>query len=307
MKKISTGKTKAKTSTRQRKANIAGYCFIGLYIIGFLWLRLYPFARSLYLSFTDYSVFYEPKWIGLDNYIEMFFKDEDFWPSMWVTFKFSIIGVPVKLAASLLIAVIMSYKSKATNFYRTLYYIPSLLGSGVACALTWKQLWVKDGAINKMLALIGIEGPSWLVDTRYALYVIILLGVWQFGSQMIVYLAAIKGVPATYHEAAIMDGAGPVRRFFKITFPMITYATFFNLINGIIGSLQAFNSAFLVTNGGPLKSTNLYALYQYRQAFSYGHMGYACAMAWFLMLVIAVLTVFVFKRSSAWVYYQDEM
>jgi len=307
MKKASTKKVKTKMTTRQRKATIAGYCFILPYIIGFIWLKLYPFGRSLYLSLHDYNIFYDPEWIGLGNYIEMFFEDDDFWPSMWITIKFSIIGVPLKLAFSLLVAVIMSYKSKMTNFYRVLYYIPSLLGSGVACALTWKQLWVRDGAINKMLALIGIEGPSWLVDTRYALFVIILLGLWQFGSQMLVYLAAIKGVPATYHEAAIMDGAGPVKRFLKITFPMITYATFFNLINGIIGSLQAFNSAFLVTKGGPLGSTRLYALYQYTQAFTYGNMGYACAMAWFLFVVIGVLTLFVFKRSSAWVYYQDEM
>lgn len=293
--------------TRKKRNNIAGYIFIAPFLIGLFAFTLYPFVMSLYLSFTDYDILTKPEWVGFDNYIKMFTSDDKVWTSFKVTLKFAIIQVPTKLIAALLVAVVLSWASKFTKFYRVLFYIPSLIGGGVAMAMTWKQLWGPRGVVNTLLAKVGIEGPNWLYDQNTALYLLILLGVWQFGSQMLIFLAAIKGVPANLHEAAIMDGAGSVKRFFKITFPMITSSTFFNLVNGIIGALQAFNSAYLITAGGPLDSTLYYGLYQYQQAFEYRHMGYASAMAWFLMTVIITLTAFVFKRSSTWVYYQDEM
>jgi len=286
--------------------NIAGYSFVSLYIIGLFTFTIYPFIMSLYYSFTDYDILTGANWIGLKNYAEMFFEDKRFWVSFKVTLKFSLIGVPLKLFVSLLVAVVLSKKTKLTNFYRCAFYIPSLLGGGVAVAITWKQIWEKDGVINHFLNMIGLEGHNWLTDPNTALYVLILLGVWQFGSSMLIFLAAIKDVPESLKEAAMLDGARSTQVFFKVTLPMITPSLFFNLINGIIGSLQAFNSAYLISNGAPLNTTLYYGLYQYRQGFEWHHMGYASAMAWFLMLVIVAMTAITFKSSSAWVYYQSE-
>lgn len=286
--------------------NIAGYGFIGLYVIGLLVFTAYPFITSFYYSLTDYNTLYDAKFIGFQNYIKMFTQDKRFWVSFEVTAKFTLIGVPLKLIFSLLVALILSKKTKLTNFYRSAFYVPSLLGGGVAVAITWKQIWEVDGVINHLLGLFGIPPHNWLTDPNTALYILILLGMWAFGSQMLVFLAAINEVPASLHEAAILDGAGPVQRFFKVTLPMITPSLFFNLINGIIGSFQAFNSAYLITGGQPLNTTLFYGLYQYRQGFEYYNMGYAAAMAWFLLLVIVALTGITFKSSSAWVYYQGD-
>ncbi len=286
--------------------NVSGYLFIGLYVIGLLVFTAYPFVMSLYYSFTDYNTLYDANFIGFGNYIKMFTADKRFWVSFGVTVKFTLIGVPLKLAFSLLIALILSKKTKLTNFYRAAFYVPSLLGGGVAIAITWKQLWATDGVINHFLEMFGIPGNDWLTDPNTALYVLILLGVWAFGSQMLIFLAAIKDVPTSLYEAATLDGSNGVQKFFKITLPMITPSLFFNLINGIIGSLQAFNSAYLISEGKPLNTTLYYGLYQYRQAFDYHNMGYAAAMAWFLMIVIVALTAVTFKSSSAWVYYQSD-
>lgn len=294
-------------SLRPKTRNtIAGYGFIGLYIIGLLVFTAYPFITSFYYSLTDYNTLYDAKFIGFQNYIKMFTQDKRFWVSFKVTAKFTLIGVPLKLIFSLLVALILSKKTKLTNFYRSAFYIPSLLGGGVAVAITWKQIWETDGVINHITGLFGIPPHNWLTDPDTALYILILLGMWAFGSQMLVFLAAINEVPQSLHEAATLDGANSVQRFFKVTLPMITPSLFFNLINGIIGSLQAFNSAYLITGGQPLNTTLFYGLYQYRQGFEYHNMGYAAAMAWFLLLVILALTAITFKSSSAWVYYQGD-
>ena len=299
--------TKGYASLRPKtRDTIAGYGFLSLYIIGLLVFTAYPFITSFYYSLTDYNTLYDANFIGFQNYIKMFTEDKRFWVSFWVTAKFSLIGVPLKLVFSLLVAVILSKKTKLTNFYRSVFYVPSLLGGGVAVAITWKQLWEVDGVFNHLIGLLGIPPHDWLTDPNTALSILILLGMWAFGSQMLVFLAAINEVPVELHEAAILDGANSVQRFFKITLPMITPSLFFNLINGIIGSLQAFNSAYLITGGQPLNSTLFYGLYQYRQGFTYHNMGYAAAMAWFLLLVIVALTAITFKSSSTWVYYQGE-
>lgn len=297
---------KKKNTGFKKLDNFYGYLFISPWLVGFFLLTLIPFAYSLYLAFTDYRIIAAPEWVGFANFKKMFTADRDFWLSFKITFKFALIQIPSKLIVSLLVAVILSKVTKVTNGYRVAFYIPSLMGGTVAVAMTWKQLWGPKGAINQMLNVFGIQGKNWLHDTNTALYILIILGLWQFGSQMLIFLAAIKNVPASLHEAAIIDGANGTRRFFSITLPMITPSLFFNLVNGIIGALQVFNSAFLVTEGGPLKSTLFYALYQYRQAFEYMNMGYASAMAWFLMMVIVVLTALVFKSQSAWVYYEDD-
>lgn len=291
---------------RKRRDMLAGYLFLSPYLIGFFVFTLIPFIYSFYLSFTEYDILSPAKWIGFQNFIKMFTIDEKFKISFGITVKFALTEIPLKLSFSLLVAIILSKTTRLTNFYRAAFYVPSLLGGGVAVAITWRHLWKPNGVVNQFLGLLGIEPVAWLLNPNTAIYVLVIWGVWQFGSQMLIFLAAIKDIPQSLHEAAIVDGAGPITRFFKITLPLLTPSIFFNLINGIIGSLQVFNSAYLITSGGPMNSTLFYGLYQYRQAFQFGNMGYASAMAWFLMLVIVILTAVVFKSSSAWVFYQDD-
>ena len=295
-----------KGSVQSRHNNLVGYLFILPFLIGLFVYTVYPFVYSLYLSFTDYDVVSKSNWIGVQNYIQMFTADEKFWISFKVTCKLAVIQVPLKLIFSLLVAVLLARTTKMTGIYRAAFYLPSLLGGSVAVAMTWKQLWGNDGVFNKILSSVGLPTVNWLSNTKTALYVLLLLGVWQFGSQMLIFLAGIKDIPKSLHEAAIVDGAGPVKRFFKITLPMLTPCIFFNLVNGIIGSMQSFNSAFLISGGAPLNSTLYYGLYQYQQAVTYKHMGYASAMAWFLMIVIVLMTALVFRSSAGWVYYQDD-
>ncbi len=299
--------TRGRTLSPRAKTNLSGYMFLTPWLIGFFVFTLYPFIYSLYLSFTSYNVLTPPKWIGIKNYVEMLTEDPDFWHSFKVTCKFALIQVPVKLFFQLFVAVLLSKAKKFMRLIRTCFYVPTLVGGGVAVALTWGRIWGNNGAINQILESIGLPTVKWLADPRVALYILILLGVWQFGSGMLIFLAAIRDVPKNLLEAAEIDGASKTRSFWKITFPMITGSVFFNLVNGIIGSMQAFSSAFLITGGGPLKSTLYFGLYQYNIAFKSMEMGYASAMAWFLLLVIVALTAVVFKSNGAWVYYQDEM
>ena len=288
------------------KESVAGYVFITPFIIGLVVFTAIPFFTSLYLAFTEYNILTPAKWIGLANFKKMFFEDKLFWKSFWVTFKFALIQVPVKLLVSLGVALILSRNSRAIPVYRAAFYIPSLMGGSVAVALTWKQMFAYKGAINAILGALGMEPVKWLSDPKTALGVLIGLGVWQFGSSMLIFLAALKNVPQSYHEAAIVDGAGPVRRFFKIVLPMITPIFFFNLVNQTIGAFQAFNSSYLISQGKPLNPTLYYGLHLYNRAFTYYEMGYGSAMAWFMLLVIAVFTALIFRSSSAWVYYESE-
>lgn len=288
------------------KESVAGYVFITPFIIGLVVFTAIPFFTSLYRAFTEYNILTPAKWIGLANFKKMFFADKLFWKSFWVTFKFALIQVPVKLLVSLGVALILSRNSRAIPVYRAAFYIPSLMGGSVAVALTWKQMFAYKGAINAILGALGMEPVKWLSDPKTALGVLIGLGVWQFGSSMLIFLAALKNVPQSYHEAAIVDGAGPVRRFFKIVLPMITPIFFFNLVNQTIGAFQAFNSSYLISQGKPLNTTLYYGLHLYNRAFTYYEMGYGSAMAWFMLLVIAVFTALIFRSSSAWVYYESE-
>ena len=289
------------------KDAVAGYIFIAPFLIGFFALTLIPFLTSLYLAFTEYNILSPPTWIGLDNFKRMFFEDKLFWKSFGVTFKFALIQVPIKLAFSLLVALILTRTTKAIGFYRSAFYIPSLMGGSVAVALLWKQLFAYEGVINRLLEFLGLPNQTkWLANPNTALGVLISLGVWQFGSSMLIFLASIKNIPKSYHEAAVVDGAGPIKRFFKITLPMITPVLFFNLINQLIGSFQAFNSSYLITQGKPLNTTLYYGVHLYNRAFTYYEMGYGSAMAWFMLLIIAIFTALVFRSSSAWVYYESE-
>ncbi len=304
---------KKKISFRQKffsvldRDNVAGYVFTLPFIIGVIVFTAIPFFTSLYLSFTEYNVLAPAKWIGIQNYKEMFFEDKLFWTSFKVTFKFAFIQVPIKLTVSLLVALVLARATRLTSFYRAAFYIPSLMGGSVAIALLWKQLFSRNGVINQILGIFGLPNDtSWLGNPKTALGTLISLGVWQFGSSMLIFLASIKNIPASYHEAAIVDGAGPVRRFFSITLPMLTPIIFFNLINQVIGAFQAFNSSYLITQGKPLNSTLYYGVHLYNKAFDQFRMGYGCAMAWFMLLIIAFFTALIFRSSSAWVYYESE-
>ena len=289
------------------RESVAGYVFILPFIVGFCVFTVIPFFNSLYLAFTEYNILTPPRWVGLANFRRMFTGDRLFWQSFRVTFQFALVQVPVKLLVSLLVALALARKSRAIPLFRAAFYMPSLMGGSVAVALLWKQMFAYNGVINSLLGALGLPaGTKWLADPNTALGVLIGLGVWQFGSSMLIFLAAIKNIPESYHEAAIADGAGPIRRFFKITLPMLTPILFFNLINQTIGSFQAFNSSYLITQGKPLNTTLYYGVHLYNRAFSFYEMGYGSAMAWFMLLIIAALTALIFRSSSGWVYYESE-
>ena len=296
-----------KLSSWLDRDNVAGYVFILPFIIGLIVFTAIPFFTSLYLSFTNYNILSAPKWVGLDNFKKMFFEDDLFWTSFKVTFKFALIQVPIKLTVALLVALVLSRSTRLTSFSRAAFYIPSLMGGSVAIALLWKQLFSPRGVLNQVLGFFGLpDRTAWLGNPKTALGTLIALGVWQFGSSMLIFLAAIKNIPQSYHEAAIVDGAGPVRRFFSITLPMLTPIIFFNLINQVIGAFQAFNSSYLITGGKPLNTTLYYGVHLYNKAFNQFEMGYGSAMAWFMLLIIAFFTALIFRSSSAWVYYESE-
>lgn len=290
---------------KKRLKDYRGLFFIMPWLIGFLFLQLYPFLASLYYSFTQYSVLGQPKFIGLDNYIRLFTIDPDFKKSIMVTMKYALISVPSKLFFALIVALILNMRLKGINGFRTVYYIPSILGGSVAVSALWRLMFMSNGILNKLLELIGLPSVNWLGQAGTAMFTICLLQVWQFGSSMVLFLAALKQIPVDLHEAASIDGAGKVKRFFYITLPIITPIVFFNLIMQTINALQNFTSAFVITNGGPLKSTYLIGMKLYTEGFSNFKMGYASAISWILFAIILIFTLFIFKSSDAWVYYED--
>ncbi|MDR2656879.1 MAG: sugar ABC transporter permease [Oscillospiraceae bacterium] len=277
------------------------------WLIGFLAFKLYPFGSSLYYSFTDYILRkgQAVTQYGLFNYVS-FFKNPDMVKAFFVTFKYSFMTVPLKLAFALFIAYILSFKIRGVGFFRTAYYIPSILGGSVAIAVLWSALFQKSGIINGLLKAIGVAGPSWLGDERLALFTVCLLRVWQFGSAMVIFLAALKGIPLELYESAAMDGAGKWRQFFGVTVPLITPSIFYNLVTQIVQAFQEFNGPFISTKGGPNQSTTLISLLIYGQAFQRFNMGMASAMAWILFIVVAALSAVAFASQNRWVYYEDE-
>lgn len=287
--------------------NRTAYTFLLPWFIGFFCLTAGPMLGSLYLSLTKYDLFTSPKWVGLDNYIRIFTDDETFSSSLWLTFKYVLLSVPLKLTFALLVAMALNRGMRAIGIYRTVYYIPSLLGGSVAIAIVWRQIFDGNGAVNGLLSWLGIEGPSWIAHPDYIIYTIITLSIWQFGSAMVIFLAGLKQVPADLYEASSIDGAGKLRQFFKITLPLLSPVIFFNLVMGIINSFQAFTPAFVIGDGrgGPLDATMFYTLYLYLKGFSFFEMGYAAALAWVMLVVIGVFTAIVFVTSKFWVFYGD--
>ncbi len=282
-----------------------GLAYIAPWIIGFVALQLYPFITSLYFSFTDLNLFKTPNWVGFQNFTHIFTNNPDFWQSLLVTLQYVIMAVPAKIAFALIVAMIMNQKLKGINFFRTVYYLPSILGGSIALAILWKLLFMGEGVVNHYLSFLHVPAYNWLGDPRLALVTIGLLQVWQFGSSMVLFLAGLKQIPAELYEAAKVDGASRIRVFFSVTLPQLTPIVFFNLVMQLVNAFQEFTAAFVITNGGPLKSTYLYGFMIYQYGFDYLKMGYASALSWILFLIIMVFTVVIFKSSSTWVHYDD--
>ena len=291
-----------KTMKREYQA----YLYILSWILGFAILQLYPFVSSFIYSFTDYTVGAKATFQGLANYKKLFTQDKEFWNSLKVTILFALYTVPGKLIMALAVAMFLNRDLKGINLIRTLYYIPSLFGGSVAVALLWRLMFLDNGVINAILSALHLPVIQWLGDTRYALRTICMLEIWQFGSSMVMFLAALKQVPRSLYEAAEIDGAGKVTRFFHITLPQISPIIFFNLINQTIQALQNFTSAQVITEGGPLKSTYVLGLKLYKEGFSYFKMGYASAISWVVFAAIMIFTLAIFASSKLWVHYADE-
>lgn len=291
---------------QQFKRELVGISFISPWLLGFLTFTLGPIIASLYLSFTNYDMLSSPEWIGTHNYIHMLTQDSRYWNSLKVTFLFVFISVPLKLMFALFVAVLFTRNYRGVSFYRTVYYIPSIIGGSVAVSVMWKRLFGLHGALNSGLSFLGIKGVDWITEPNTAIWSLILLVLWQFGSPMLIFMAGLKQIPKELYEAASVDGASKVSNFFRITLPMLTPVIFFNLVMQMIGGFMTFTQSFLITAGGPLDRTLFYAVYLYQNAFTNFQMGYASAMAWVLLLIIATFTALVFKSSSAWVYYESD-
>jgi multiple sugar transport system permease protein len=284
------------------RRDLEAYLFLLPWLLGLLLFRVGPMLASILLSFAEWDVLKPPRWIGLENYVELV-KDPLFWRSLANTAYYVGGRVPLVLLGALGIALLLQRTHFATKLYRTIFYLPTITPA-VSAALLWA--WMYDpfyGVINTSLAAIGIKGPHWLASPEWAMPALILMNVWGIGTTMVIYLAGLQGVPTQLYEAAEIDGAGRWRKVWHITLPMVTPVIFFNLVMGIIASFQVFVNAHVMTGGGPANATLVYVLYLYKHGFSFLHMGYASALAWVLFLIIFVLTVLTF-RSSGWVYYE---
>lgn len=297
-----------KTITRKlADEKVAGYVFILPFAIGFIAFLCFPMLMSLVFSFTKYNILTAPSFIGLDNYKTMFTNDELFWKSFWVTIKYVVFSVPLRLIMALVVAMLLARKSKASGFFRAVFYLPSIIGSSVAVAILWKRLFASNGVINGLLGLIGIEtNIAWLGRVDTAIWTLIILAVWQFGSSMLIFLAGLKQIPVYLYEAATVDGISWWKKFTKITLPMLTPTIFFNLINQLINGFMAFTQSYIITEGKPLNSTLFYVVYMYQNSFKYNKLGYGCAMAWFMVIVVGTLTAILFLSQKKWVYYETE-
>ena len=295
-----------KKVTGQKKDNLAAYLFLTPWLVGLFAITIGPMLASLYLAFTDYNLIQAPEWIGFENFSRML-SDERLHNSLRVTFTYVFVSVPLQLSVALLLAVVLDRGVRGMAFYRSIFYLPSLLGSSVAIAILWRQVFGTEGLLNQVLAQVGIDGKGWISDPSTALGTLVVLNVWTFGSPMVIFLAGLRQIPAMYYEAASVDGAGVLRRFFSITLPLLTPIIFFNLVLQIIHAFQSFTQAFVVSGGtgGPSDSTMFFTLYLYDRGFGNFDMGYASAMAWFLLVIIGVFTAANFFASKYWVFYDD--
>jgi multiple sugar transport system permease protein len=290
-----------------RRENALGYLFLSPWLLGFLLLTAGPMVASLLLSFTEYNLFRPPTWVGLDNFREMF-GDVRFLQSVKVTAIYVFVGTPIKLAAALAVAVLLNARHRGQSFYRAAFYVPSLVGTSVSVAIVWRAMFSDDAAVDTLLSGVGVDLGGWVGNPDLAMPMLILLGVWQFGAPMVIFLAGLKQVPAELLEAASLDGAGPVRRFMSVTLPMLSPVVFFNLLLETIHAFQVFASAYIVSGGtgGPAGSTLFYTLLLYLRGFTEFDMGYAAAMAWVLLIAVGLIAVVMFRTSTSWVHYAGE-
>ncbi len=296
-----------RAALRAASSDRQGYLFLLPWLAGFLCLTVGPTLASLYLSFTNFDLVQSPRWIGAANYVRIATNDVKFVDSLKVTFLYVALAVPLKLAFALVVAMALNKGIRGLPLYRAIFFLPSLLGASVAIAVLWRTLFSGDGLVNRILALVGYHGPSWISDPDYAIYTLVLLSIWQFGSPMIIFLAGLRQIPQDVYEAASLEGASKRRQFFKITLPLLTPVVFFNAIVQTIDAFKAFTPAFIISEGtgGPVRATLFYTLYLYQEAFAYFRMGYAAALAWILVLIIAVFTAFSFLTARYWVHYDD--
>lgn len=295
------------TGTKRRRDTIEGYLFILPVVLGLLFFTIGPMIASFYISFTKYPILRSPEWIGLRNYVNMFTKEPNFWQACQVTFFYAITAVPLGILGAFLLAMLLNQRVKGMPFFRTSFYIPTIVPA-VASAVLWGWLLNPDyGLINAMLKYVGLPTSRFLGEPSSALPSLVLMSLWGVGGGMVVYLAGLQGISESLYEAAKIDGANSRQLFRFITLPMMTPTIFFNLVMGLIGSFQYFTEAFVLTKGGPLFATYFYSLMVYERAFRFTQMGMAAAMAWFLLVIILLFTLLVFRSSALWVFYETEV
>jgi oligogalacturonide transport system permease protein len=282
-----------------------GLLFALPFVIGVLMFKLFPFVMSFALSFTQYDVFSPPRFAGAQNYAEMV-RDPVFRRSLGVTLLFVLLAVPLRVGFALFIAHVLNFKLRGINFFRSAFYLPSILGGSIAVAVLWRFVFAQHGLVNGVLQAVGLEPIAWLADERFSIWTIVTLFVWQFGSSMVIFLAALQNVPQSLYEAAEIDGASKWQQFTRITVPLITPVIFFNLIMQFVHGFQEFNGPYMVTEGGPLQSTYLLSLYIYEECFRYFNLGYGAAMSWVLFALVGGLSLLSFWSSRYWVFYSGE-
>ena len=284
------------------KESTAGIIFTLPFTIGFLLFMIVPMGISLYYSFCKYDILSPPVFTGLDNFVKMF-QDETFYKAIGVTFYFALVSVPLRLVFALIGAMLLLKNSKMSGFYRAAYYLPSIIGGSVAVAILWKRMFATDGVVNRLLGAVGIETTfAWLGNTKTAIWVLILLAVWQFGSSMLIFLSALKQISKELYEAAEVDGANGIQKFFRITLPLLTPTIFFNLVMQMINGFLAFTQSYIITQGKPMNSTLFYTVYMYQQSFEFYNTGYGAALAWVMLAIIGAITLLLFATKKFWVY-----
>lgn len=284
------------------RESTAGVVFTSPFIIGFLMFLIVPMGISLYYSFCEYNILSAPQFIGIQNYIDIF-KDDTFFTAIGVTFYYALVSVPLRLIFALIVAMLLLKTSKATGFYRAVYYLPSIIGGSVAVAILWKRIFATDGVVNKLLGAVGLpDSVSWLGDTRTAIWTLIILAVWQFGSSMLIFLSSLKQIPSTLYEAAEIDGGSKIQQFFRITLPLLTPTIFFNLVMQMINGFLAFTQSYIITQGRPMNSTLFYTVYMYQQSFEFYNTGYGAALAWVMFAIVGLITLILFGTKRFWVY-----
>ncbi|MEU2300456.1 sugar ABC transporter permease [Streptomyces antibioticus] len=291
---------------RRRRENLAGYLFMSPWIAGFLLLTAGPMIASLYYAFTSYNLFTPPKWVGLDNFTTMF-HDPRWQKSVEVTLKYVVVATPLKLLLALGVALLLAQRRRGQGLYRAAFYMPSLIGASVSVGFVWRALFSDDAIVDRGQKILGVDVGGWIGNPDYVLYALVALSIWQFGAPMVIFLAGLKQVPRELYEAAEVDGAGPVRRFWNITLPMISPVLFFNVLLESIHAFQVFGSAYVVsdTRCGPADATLVYTCYLYQKGFKEAQMGFASAMAWTLVVAVGLVTAVLFRSQKKWVHYEE--